>query len=146
MPRAPLLTGNNRNFKWVGIISISLFRAVDSALNRATFYLRPDWFYPAFLCIGGRRGSRNHTRFDSLLLVFKTSPLPLGLISHIIVWVFVPDATLMAPPAQSTSKHLSEVCLPKPNPVFSIRSHRVLSTLGGFHALTSHTKDGWQRG
>lgn len=28
--------------------AIPLFRAVDLALDRATFYLRPDWFYPAF--------------------------------------------------------------------------------------------------
>ena len=42
MPRAPLLTGKNGNFKWVGVFSIPLFRAVDLALNRATFYLRPD--------------------------------------------------------------------------------------------------------
>lgn len=32
---------------------------------------------------GDGGGSRNHTRFDTLLLVFKTSPLPLGLLRHI---------------------------------------------------------------
>ena len=35
-------SNKNGNFKWVGVFSIPLFRAVDLALNRATFYLRPD--------------------------------------------------------------------------------------------------------
>lgn len=44
MPRAPLLTGKNRNFKWVGVTSIPLFPTFVNAVNfhRASFYLRPD--------------------------------------------------------------------------------------------------------
>ena len=44
MPRAPLLTGKNRNFKWVGVTSIPLFPTFVNAVkfHRASFYLRPD--------------------------------------------------------------------------------------------------------
>ena len=84
MPRAPLLTGR----KWKlqvsrHTLSISLFP--HCRLLRSTvllFICVQTSYHWCSLCIGGRRGSRNHTRFDSLLLVFRTSPLPLGLVSH----------------------------------------------------------------
>ena len=82
MPRAPLLTGKNGNFKWVGV-PLSHFSALSTwRLTVLLFICVQTGSIQCFLCTGGRCGSRNHTRFDSLLLVFKTSPLPLGLISH----------------------------------------------------------------
>ena len=41
----------NKNFKWVGVFVIPLFCAVDSALNRATFYLRPDQLLLVFFMV-----------------------------------------------------------------------------------------------
>lgn len=65
----------NGNFKWVGISSIPLFRAVDSALSRATFYLRPDQLYWCFLCMAMSERFERPSRILADTVDFKSTPL-----------------------------------------------------------------------
>ena len=62
---------------------ISLFRVVDNDAKCRACFLSASRPATTGVSIGGGCGSRNHTRCDSLLLVFKTSPFPLGLILHV---------------------------------------------------------------
>ena len=128
---------------WSGsVYPLSHFSALSTWRSTVLFFICVQTSYElAFLCIGGRRGSRNHTRFDSLLLVFKTSPLPLGLVSHIQVWVFVPDTVSFG-----AFKDRYDCTIRCTQTLFLIvDSSQMRFHLREFHLLCRRINDSWQR-
>ena len=122
----------NGNFKLVGLSSIQLFRVVDLALHRATFYLRPDLLIIGVSYVWRRAEVSIPIRVLAVPTVFKTVLRAVAINPPNIAEVFVLCAVSYGAFKDRTNKHLSEVCLLKPNLAFSIRSHCVLSLLWRF--------------
>ena len=113
------------------------------ALNRATFYLRPDLPITGVSYVWRRAEVSIPIRVLAVPTVFKAVLRAVAINPPNIAQILVLCAVSHGAFKDCTSKYLSEVYLPKPNLAFSIRSHCVLSTLGGSHALMSRTKDSW---